>query len=224
MTTTNWEALAVAVRRRRDAMHLRQADLEARGGPGAGTVRNIEQAARTKYAPRTFTQLEQALDWPAGIVEKILAGTVIEDELDGAGARPVSMSSSIEAALTAAVTAWLELNAEGILERVLTEAVTSALSPGRPLPTPGGQYDMTQLPPPGDNANWAVLAEAVKRRRAELRAPQDLSQLGGPGEMTVRRIERAETTAIRGKTKTQLEHALGWPMGLVDRLLAEEPT
>lgn len=131
----------------------------------------------------------------------------------------VSMPALIEQAVQAAVTAWLDRHAEDILERILTKAVTSALDTGRSLPTPGAQYPVTEPPPSGDTANWAALAEAVKRRRAELRAPQDLSQLGGPGEMTVRRIERAETTAIRGKTKTQLEHALGWPMGLVDWLL-----
>lgn len=59
-----------------------------------------------------------------------------------------------------------------------------------------------------------------------MRLPQDLIDRGGPGEMTVRRIEKAETTAIRNKTKTQLEHALDWPSGTVDELLAgnAEPT
>lgn len=37
--------------------------------------------------------------------------------------------------------------------------------------------------------------------------------------MTMRRIERAETKAIRNKTKTQLEQALEWRPGVVDRIL-----
>lgn len=78
----DWPALGTEVRRRRALMHLRQADLEARGGPGAGTVRNIEQASRASYAHRTFVQLETALDWPGGVVESILRGTATRAEID----------------------------------------------------------------------------------------------------------------------------------------------
>lgn len=67
--------------------------------------------------------------------------------------------------------------------------------------------------------NWEALADAVKERRVQLRLPQDLSGYGGPGAMTVRKVEHCETTAIRAQTKTQLEVALHWPTGLVDRLL-----
>lgn len=68
-------------------------------------------------------------------------------------------------------------------------------------------------------ARWDLLASAVKERREQLRLPQDLVNEGGPSEFTVRKIERAETTAIRNKTKTQLEQALQWPRGRVDDLL-----
>ena len=81
VTGKRWDQLAEAVRRRRTQMQLRQNDLEARGGPGSGTVRNIEQNARDTYAARTFTQLEMALEWPDGVVEKILDGTATEEEL-----------------------------------------------------------------------------------------------------------------------------------------------
>lgn len=63
-------------------MGLRQGDLEARGGPSNGTVRNIEQAARDKYASRTFVQLEQSLDWPDGIVDRILDGSATQSEIN----------------------------------------------------------------------------------------------------------------------------------------------
>lgn len=67
--------------------------------------------------------------------------------------------------------------------------------------------------------NWEALGRAVKQRRESRRLPQDLIDRGGPGAMTMRKIEQAETTAIRPKTKSQLEFALGWPPGYVDRIL-----
>lgn len=75
----HWGALGTAVRQRRTVLRLRQSDLESHGGPSGGTVKNIEQAARERYSPRTFAQLEQALDWKPGTVETILAGTADPD-------------------------------------------------------------------------------------------------------------------------------------------------
>lgn len=71
----HWEALAEAAQARRIQLGLRQSDLEGRGGPSTGTVRNLEQAARKSYAKRTLTQLEVALEWPPGTVADLLAGT-----------------------------------------------------------------------------------------------------------------------------------------------------
>lgn len=42
--------------------------------------------------------------------------------------------------------------------------------------------------------------------------------------MTTRKLERGETQAIRNKTKTQLERALDWPDGVVDKILAGTAT
>ncbi|MDN5930770.1 MAG: hypothetical protein L0I24_06870 [Pseudonocardia sp.] len=53
----------------------------------------------------------------------------------------------------------------------------------------------------------------------KLRLPVDLVDAGGPAEMTVRKIEAGESSLIRPKTKTRLEHARDWPDGLVDRIL-----
>ncbi|HTF49512.1 MAG TPA: hypothetical protein VK735_18875, partial [Pseudonocardia sp.] len=99
-------------------------------------MRNIEQASRTSYAPRTFVQLETALQFGDGVVEKILDGTATRSEID--------------------------------------EVV--------PRGTVTGE-------------NWQALAAAVKARRELLRLPQQLIGHDGPGEMTMRKIERAETTA-----------------------------
>lgn len=77
----DWEALARAVKARRVQLRMRQRDVELRGGPGQGTMRNIEQATRGGYAMRTFDSLERALEWPQGITAKILDGTATDDEL-----------------------------------------------------------------------------------------------------------------------------------------------
>jgi len=140
---------AVALRRR--LLHMRQVDLEARGGPGAATVRNIEQGSRTSYSRRTFVQLDHALGWALGTSERIVNGEDVTVETD---------------------------------------------------------------------LDWDALASAVRARREELRLPQDLVSRGGPSEFTVRKIERAETDAIRSRTKTQLEQVLQWQRGDVDRILA----
>lgn len=84
----DWAGLAERVRERRLALGLRQGDLEARGGPSNGTVRNIEQAARTKYSIRTLSQLEAALQWQPGTADRILDGQPIEDQSSATPAAP----------------------------------------------------------------------------------------------------------------------------------------
>jgi len=70
-----------------------------------------------------------------------------------------------------------------------------------------------------DAGNWARLAAEVRRRREKMRLPIDLVNVGGPTEMTVRKIESGEPASIRPKTKVRLERALRWRDGLVDRIL-----
>lgn len=66
---------------------------------------------------------------------------------------------------------------------------------------------------------WADLAAAVKARRERLGMPQDLQSRGGPGDITVRKLERAEVTSIRPGTVRRLETGLSWPPGTVACLL-----
>lgn len=73
--------------------------------------------------------------------------------------------------------------------------------------------------PPETKQDWDELAKAVLDRRRALKLTQDLSVRGGPSELTIRKVERAETRAIRGLTKRQIEMALMWPEGTVDRIL-----
>lgn len=107
-----WARLAAAVQDRRHELGLTQKDLEARGGPSAATVRNIEQAARAVYRPVTFRTLEQALEWPRGHCRQILAG---QDEVD-------EVVQQVDALTTAA----------GLLLRVekYESAVTDAIGRG----------------------------------------------------------------------------------------------
>lgn len=64
--------LAQAVRERREQLGLRQSDLATRGGPGLGTVQNIEQGARDVYSSRTVAQLDRALGWASGSSQALL--------------------------------------------------------------------------------------------------------------------------------------------------------
>lgn len=66
----------------------------------------------------------------------------------------------------------------------------------------------------------ADLASAVARRRKQLRLPIDLSSVGGPSEMTVRKVESAAPGDIRPATAARLEKALQWRPGIVSTLLA----
>ena len=78
---TNAHALATALKARRHQLDLSQADVEKRGGPNAATVRRIERGEVTEVRARTIRQLEHALDWRDGVVEKIVAGTASEAEI-----------------------------------------------------------------------------------------------------------------------------------------------
>lgn len=57
-----------------------------------------------------------------------------------------------------------------------------------------------------------------------MRLPQNLIDQGGPSEFTIRKLERGETEAIRPKTKSQIERALGASDGWVDRILTGTAT
>lgn len=76
--------------------------------------------------------------------------------------------------------------------------------------------------PESAQLDWPALAAAVKARRKHLRLAQpDLA--AGPGEATVRRIERGEARDIRNATRVGLETSLGWSAGHVDRILTGRP-
>lgn len=73
----------------------------------------------------------------------------------------------------------------------------------------------------GDGASlrWDDLAREVKRRREAMRLPQNLAGRNGPGEITVRKIERGEGASVQPRTWARLEAALAAREGWVDRIL-----
>lgn len=124
----DWEALARAVKARRAQLRMRQRDVELRGGPGPGTMRNIEQATRDSYALRTFGSLERALEWPAGIIGKILDGCATDEELKTltggpeAEPTPVALPEADDDLARRVGRAVLDAATKAYMERLLAEA------------------------------------------------------------------------------------------------------
>jgi len=69
-----WEKLAEAVKTRRNELGLAQADIARLGGPSASIVSAIENNHQTQLSPRLRRGLDEALQWEAGSVSKVLAG------------------------------------------------------------------------------------------------------------------------------------------------------
>lgn len=67
------EDLAKVAKERRLELRLRQRDLEATGGPSAGTVANIEQGSRDIYSGQTFAALDRSLRWRPGSASAVFA-------------------------------------------------------------------------------------------------------------------------------------------------------
>lgn len=72
---TDWNALAAAIRERRDELGLTQEQVAARGGPSTATLRLLEGALQTSYRHRTYVDLDRALGWPSGHARAVLTGT-----------------------------------------------------------------------------------------------------------------------------------------------------
>lgn len=77
----------------------------------------------------------------------------------------------------------------------------------------------------GMTGDWAELGRRVKARREAMRLAQaGLGDRAGPGEITVRKIERGEGATVQPRTWVRLEAALRVPDGWVDRILAGTAT
>lgn len=73
---------------------------------------------------------------------------------------------------------------------------------------------------------WERVGRLARNRRERLGLGQgELKDYGGPGVVTVRKLERATQPNFPSRTRRAMERALGWKVGEIDRLLRihEEP-
>lgn len=79
MTTTQtpgWDALAYAVRARRERLGLTQKNVNQRGGPSEATMNKLEQARDTPFKPMTLSRVDKALGWKDGTAHGIVTGDI----------------------------------------------------------------------------------------------------------------------------------------------------
>lgn len=81
----DWPKLAEEIKRRRREQRWSQAEVARRAGLSEATVRRIERLEVEDLQAATRTGLEVALAWRDGTVDRILDGTVTEEDLNGGG-------------------------------------------------------------------------------------------------------------------------------------------
>ena len=74
MTTGDWERLGRAIEERIASLHLTQADIQRLGGTSPAKVREIVNGRTETLSPSKRRDLERALKWDPGSVDKILDG------------------------------------------------------------------------------------------------------------------------------------------------------
>ncbi|MGH3774701.1 MAG: helix-turn-helix domain-containing protein [Pseudonocardiaceae bacterium] len=201
-----WAELAAAVRTRREAMRLGQSDLAGRGGPSAYTLRKIERGEPGPYRPRTLTQLEEALDWPAGAVDLILAGDATKEQLAAVVSRPVQgPAADLDArgqAFWDHVTAEFELDAP---EQELLRQVCRVMDRCDALRAEVVSHGATVTGPRGDRRPNPALAEerqqslTLGRLLAQLQLPaEDGATLASPTQVRARKASQQRWTHHKG--------------------------
>lgn len=102
----DWEALAAAVCERRTQLRLSQEGVARAGGPSVKTIYAIEQAAEARLRPSTLRRLDQALQWPSGTGERILAGAIVAE--CAAEDETVAEATASPCACVVGSPAWIE--------------------------------------------------------------------------------------------------------------------
>ncbi|MFJ8208174.1 helix-turn-helix domain-containing protein [Streptomyces sp. NPDC096033] len=69
-----WERLADAIETARNAKGLTQVALAEAAGVSESTIQNLESGIARKRTPPSLIKVEEALSWPAGTAQAILAG------------------------------------------------------------------------------------------------------------------------------------------------------
>lgn len=70
----DWQRLGRFVLARRNKLGITQVELQARGGPSASTIQNIELCQITSLKPATKRKLAKGLGWTLESVDALLAG------------------------------------------------------------------------------------------------------------------------------------------------------
>jgi hypothetical protein len=74
--TPGWDALAYAVRARRERLGFTQKNVNQRGGPSEATMNKLEQARDTPFKPNTLAKVDKALGWKDGTAHGIVTGDI----------------------------------------------------------------------------------------------------------------------------------------------------
>lgn len=78
--TTNlepgYEALAYAVKQRRERLGITQGDATNKGGPSKATMTKVETATGFPYSKRTYSSLDKSLGWKPGTANGIVTGDI----------------------------------------------------------------------------------------------------------------------------------------------------
>jgi transcriptional regulator with XRE-family HTH domain len=72
--TTNWQRLAIAIKRRRNELGLTQVDLAAAAKVSHGSIKNLESGEGFNRHPPSLAPVEEALGWAAGSAYAIMRG------------------------------------------------------------------------------------------------------------------------------------------------------
>lgn len=81
MPEENWDRLAEFVSKRMDELDLTQAQIQQRGGPSPAKVREITSRRTSTMSPSKRRDLERALDWGPGSIDRVLAGGEPKEKL-----------------------------------------------------------------------------------------------------------------------------------------------
>lgn len=78
-TPGDWKRLGRYIKQRRERLRMTQQDMYAKGGPSVATIRALEGGDQAAYRNKTYSQIEDSLEWTAGSVDAILTGGEPQD-------------------------------------------------------------------------------------------------------------------------------------------------
>lgn len=82
MTDDRWPAVSAAIRQRRHALGLTQAEAAQKGGLSLPTWGVVETGRQTNFRNYTLSRVTRALGWPLDAIDRLLAGESPEQIAD----------------------------------------------------------------------------------------------------------------------------------------------